>query len=165
VTRARRPRAAAKELPASVWAWLNDQYDDSGDGGERFFELLEAEQNAAALWSIWGADIVNNWISAHPGTRPSLWWRFNAPEPRGRLGGTGTQREDCLALIEHYRFGVFDLWRSATIDPRDPPAFESEAAYLERLGLLLPAERKRLGPEDFKPVSILDILDLDEAED
>ena len=29
-------------------------------------------------------------------------------------------------------------------DPNDPPQFESEAAYLERHGLLLPGERRRL---------------------
>jgi hypothetical protein len=47
-----------------------------------------------------------------------LWWQWDAPEPRQRLG---------------------DAER------------ESEATYLERHGLLLPGERRRLTAEDFEP--------------
>jgi hypothetical protein len=43
---------------------------------------------------------------------------------------------------EYYKKGV-------PVDPHDPPAFESEAAYLKRLGLLFPGERKRLSPRHF----------------
>ena len=37
----------------------------------------------------------------------------------------------------------------AAVDPDDPPSFESQAAYLKRLGLLLHGEEKRLVPDDF----------------
>jgi hypothetical protein len=37
------------------------------------------------------------------------------------------------------------------IDPDDPPTYESEATYLERLGLLRAGERARLTPQDFEP--------------
>jgi hypothetical protein len=49
------------------------------------------------------------------------------------------------------------------IDPRDPPTFESEAAYLDRHGLLTPAEKKHLAshPELLEPV----IIEPDEEED
>lgn len=36
----------------------------------------------------------------------------------------------------------------------DPLRFESQAAYLERLGLVLPGKDKRLKPRDFEPEMI-----------
>ena len=36
-----------------------------------------------------------------------------------------------------------------SLDPRNPPVFDSQAAYLDRHGLFLPGERKRLGKADF----------------
>jgi len=43
---------------------------------------------------------------------------------------------------------VFDL---TPIDPQDPPVFEAQATYLERLGLLQPGERERIPAEGFEP--------------
>ncbi len=40
------------------------------------------------------------------------------------------------------------------IDPRDPPRYESEAAYLKRHGRLSAAERARLGRGAFEPETI-----------
>jgi hypothetical protein len=37
------------------------------------------------------------------------------------------------------------------IDLNDPPMYESQAAYLNRHGLWIPAERRRLRKRDFKP--------------
>ena len=37
------------------------------------------------------------------------------------------------------------------VDEEDPPLFEAQASYLERLGLLLPGERRRLAKSDFEP--------------
>jgi hypothetical protein len=37
------------------------------------------------------------------------------------------------------------------IDENDSPRYESQAAYLERHGLLTPAERRRLTEKDFAP--------------
>ena len=37
------------------------------------------------------------------------------------------------------------------IDPDDPPRYESEASYLQRLDLLLPGELERLTEADFEP--------------
>jgi hypothetical protein len=36
-------------------------------------------------------------------------------------------------------------------DPADPPLFEAEASYLERHGLFLPGERRRLRKADWAP--------------
>jgi hypothetical protein len=48
----------------------------------------------------------------------------------------------------NYRDGHFT--RRAP-DPRDPPRYESQAAYLDRHELLLPGERERLTKADFAP--------------
>ena len=37
------------------------------------------------------------------------------------------------------------------IDPDNPPTYESQASYLDRLNLLSPGERRRLRKKDFKP--------------
>jgi hypothetical protein len=42
------------------------------------------------------------------------------------------------------------------IDPDDLLIFESEATYLDRHGLFLPGERKRLTKEDWEPEPIAD---------
>jgi hypothetical protein len=41
-------------------------------------------------------------------------------------------------------------------DSADPALVETEAGYLERHGLLLPGERRRLTEVDFKPVPATD---------
>jgi hypothetical protein len=45
--------------------------------------------------------------------------------------------------------------RCAPINPDDPPLFESQATYLERHGLLLPGERRRLTKQDFEPEKVI----------
>lgn len=133
---------------------------------------------------------MQRWVREHPGTRPSLWWRFEAPrqtedvhpgwdfdpakpEPRRRVGGTGTPVCECTCTVPHYRYGIPTEWVlpgepdppgfeprgpalwlrecAVAFDPDDPPRFEAEAAYLERYGLFLPGERRRLTPVDFEP--------------
>jgi len=67
---------------------------------------------------------------------------------RWRAGGSGS------------RFGIPVDWttpelarhtRLDAVDLNDPAAFESEAAYLERHGLLTAAERRRLPADAFEP--------------
>ncbi len=45
--------------------------------------------------------------------------------------------------------------RGAPIDPNDPPLFEAQATYLERHGLLLPGERRRLTGRDFEAEAVM----------
>jgi hypothetical protein len=42
---------------------------------------LRADRSVEKLWRACGEDIVREWVRANPGTRPSLWWRYSAPEP------------------------------------------------------------------------------------
>jgi hypothetical protein len=164
---------------------------------------LRGHQPIAMLWREHGAAILASWVREHPGTRPSLWWKYDAPawvpdelpdhfrgaffaaelrEPRRRVGGTGTATHDCLAHVPQFERGIPRQWidqetvdryngrgigpRSHwtqdwvegsfpynALDPDDPPAFESEAVYLHRHGLLTPDEGRSyaLGQLDLEP--------------
>jgi hypothetical protein len=121
-----------------------------------------------------GEQIVADWAQDNPGTRPLAWWRFDAPEPRKRLGGIGTAEHEVLATALWLIRGIPASWLGAwmaencrqasarrgevfegvPIDPKFPPLYESEAAYLKRLDLLLPGEEKRLDLADFEPEAV-----------
>ena len=49
--------------------------------------------------------------------------------------------------------GKLAVFAGVAIDADDPPMFESEASYLDRLGLFLPGEKKRLKKADWDPVT------------
>jgi hypothetical protein len=89
------------------------------------------------------------------------------PDLRRRLGGTGDPAYEHSALAPDFNCGIPDQfvtvedveWHRAEgedfsgtpIDPNDPPAYESQATYLDRHDLLIPAERRRLRKKDFEP--------------
>jgi hypothetical protein len=102
----------------------------------------------AAFWHEFAVEIVAEHVAARPGTRPVRWFQFDAPEHRRRLGGIGKSCEQ--AGLCRYVLGIPESWGSP-VDKDNPPAFESQAAYLRRLGLLMPGEAERLGPADFEP--------------
>jgi hypothetical protein len=107
------------------------------------------------------------------------------PEPRRRLGGVGTPKHEVLAYVPRHTRGIPNYWiddwevayyngrlplaeglrreagtakgdfKGEAIDPDDPPLYESQAAYLERHGLFLPGERRRLRKADFEPEPVL----------
>jgi hypothetical protein len=104
-------------------------------------------------------------------------------DPRQRIGGIGTPSHEVLCIVPHFKKGIPDIWvtewmvdfyngrkkdihskpigtnykegdfEGNAIDPNDPPAFESEAVYLERHGLLTEYEKTYLTkhPELLKP--------------
>ncbi|TPG45516.1 hypothetical protein EAH75_18025 [Rhodanobacter glycinis] len=91
------------------------------------------------LWEVQGPAILIDWIAAHPGTRPSCWWRYQAPSGgRQCLFGEGKPLHEVLNIAPSYAFGIPD-WCG---DPEAPPIFETQHAYLKRHGLLEPGERK-----------------------
>lgn len=111
------------------------------------------------------------------------------PEPRRRLDGTGTPAHEVLAHVPSWPLGIPDQWvtrwdadyytgrardvhgkpigveflghdfAGVAIDPRDPPRYESQAAYLARHKLLLRGERARLTPQDFLEEVVLPLDD------
>lgn len=108
-------------------------------------------------WQRFREAVIAEWVAAHPGARPWAEWKYSLPElSRRRLGGSGTpmlppegewQVNGGLAA-----FGAPLYWHD--VDPADPPVYESQAAYLQRRGLLTAEEQKRLSTEAYKPVSL-----------
>lgn len=101
-------------------------------------------------------------------------------EPRQRLGGIGSPKHEVLAHAPCFSYGLPNEWvsqhdedlyngrltdvngekilsyhegdfKGVAVSPLDPPRFESQAAYLRRLGLLQPGELRRLKDSDFEP--------------
>ena len=121
-------------------------------------------------------------FSAPRMTAPGMYYDNKLPEPRRRLSGVGTPVSEVLSCVPVFSRGLPAVWISrqqvkyysglavdvrgtpiggklaifngVAIDPEDPPRYESEAAYLERHGLFLPGEKKRLKKSDFEPESI-----------
>jgi hypothetical protein len=175
MTRPRRPRArAALELPDEAIEWLR------GGSGGAWVYFTPGEEIGAA-WAAYRDAVIAEHVAEHPGTRPLRWWEIDAKEPRRRIGGTGTPAAEVLAHGPSFHYGLPAVWitpadvalytgtardihgkligirppgtkfAGVAIDPNDPPLFESEASYLDRLGLFLPGERKRLTSDDFEP--------------
>jgi hypothetical protein len=165
--RKRRASKRREELSEDAESWLH--------GEECGFFRFKGKEELAALWAEHGHRIVAEHIAMYPGQRPRLWWQYDAPEPRKRLGGIGTPCHECLGYAPNFIFGIPAAWISqwdveyytgtgtardlgtfngVAIDPNDPPVYESQTGYLERHGLLLSGERKRLTKEDFEPEAL-----------
>ncbi len=120
------------------------------------------EPQLRAIWLEARDELLKEWTAEWPGTRPCFWWRYEAVEPRRRLGGIGTPLAEVTAYAPEFWLGLPVRWRhiddrfsrGVAVDPADLPTFESEPAYLDRLGLLLPEERARLTEEDFEAEAI-----------
>jgi len=173
--------------------------------------LLTGPNGRKELREIWESvkdEIMNTWIIEYSCTRPWAWWEYDAPrwerkfnayfdgtkpEPRQRIGGTGTPNYEVLNYVPYFDKGIPENWVSEfdeeyyngrrkdihgnpigtarrdgtkrkegdfegkAIDPDDPPVFESETAYLDRHGLLTPAEKKYLAlhPELLAPEKVI----------
>jgi hypothetical protein len=109
---------------------------------------------AEPLWRDHGEEILAEWVAEHPGTRPWGWWKFDATEPRPVVRGT--------ALVSDRRWWA-ERWRDqfgvpmfVQIRPRGAalPLVESEASYLQRLGLFAVGERAECDEEAFEPEEI-----------
>lgn len=109
-----------------------------------------------ALWVRHGARLLEEWVTVHPGCRPFAWWVSEAPEPRRVLRGIelllGRPARD--EVWWRPRRGVPFFVQVRPVDYIGYPAIESEAHYLERLGLLADEERARVQAEDWEPVEI-----------
>jgi hypothetical protein len=118
-----------------------------------------------AAWEKIGDSVTKDFIKQHPCRRPWAWWRFDAPQPRQRIGGTGKSTHESMNFAPGFSFGLPTSWtklidvelklakKNDLIDPDDPPTFESQASYLQRHNLLAPEEIKWLDkhPEALAP--------------
>jgi hypothetical protein len=160
----RRPVERGRRAPPidpEWWALLHDE--PIPKDGNPFAEFtFDAE--APRLWGEYRERILAEWIRDKPGTRPSLWWRFDAPrlldiprahrhcystpdliEPRRLLSGAGRPACEVLNIVPAYSLGIPVDWSG--FDPVEPPRFESQYEYLQRYGLLERGE----GPSEVEP--------------
>jgi hypothetical protein len=152
-------RGTRKALSKWDAAYLFDE-DAPGFAGFLVRRARRGLTDTAELWAANRDDVLREWIRDYPGTRPYAWWQHDAPEPRRRIGGSGLVRNERHA----YGLPTDADWR--VVDPNNPPSFESQAAYLDRHGLLSDAEHRRLTPADFEPVTVrLDAFDTNNPED
>jgi hypothetical protein len=128
--------------------------------------IAENPGTRPSLW--WKYSAPRQPLGAYPGR----YYDGTLPEPRKRLGGIGTPAHEVLANVPDFPFGISAHWittqdmstwpslagRAEPADTDSPPIFESQAAYLERHGLLLPGERKLLTAEDFEPDRLWELL-------
>ena len=98
--------------------------------GYEWFHLGFSADELRDAWRDYGVDLMRRWLKAYPGRRPWAWWRYVAKSPRESLEAID------IPAGRPLRFGI-----PAGLDPG---LFETEAFYLERLGLLTPAEKKAL---------------------
>jgi hypothetical protein len=102
------------------------------------------------FWRQHRDDVLIQYVRDQPGHRPPLWWRHDAPQPtRRRLSGSGSALYHPGDITWN---GIPMSWTGLCDD--DPPAYESEAAYLRRLGLLVPGEQRHLTAADYRPVYV-----------
>lgn len=183
--RRKTPEARPKlEIAEGVWNYLCDIPIPDSDS-ETHFEVLMLEagdgERLREVWDRARGDVLRVWLKDHPGTRPGLWWRFDAPrlpfgtwpgcfwdgrlqEPRKQLGGTGCDASLISAYMPSYESGLPTAW--AGYEAADPPVFESQAAYLSRHGLLTASEKRVLIAADYERTEALtadcEVLDASE---
>lgn len=100
-------------------------------------------------WETHREELVADWITSNPGSRPWAWWEFDAPEGRRVSDGTFDRQHRVrwankwqrlypkvghLKLIRELFFGI------PRISLGEQVQFETERACLKRLDLLLPGE-------------------------
>ena len=108
--------------------------------------------------------IMAAWVQEHPGSRPWAFWQFDSKEPRRRLDGvpphddprrrafvatiaasldSPEEGQRYIARTRELRFGVPSVW-VYDIDGEAAARYETEVAYLRRMGLLGKEEAKAL---------------------
>ena len=186
-------RRKAKQRRAEVSADMIAIFSDREPSNPWVRFSTDAEFEAA--WNEARDEILADWIADAPGSRPSAWWKYDAPRqplgtfdgcyydgklpaPRERLGGVGTPNFEVLNYVPSYHCGIPDSWviradvayyqpdfEGVVIDPSDPPRYESQASYLDRHGLFLPGEKKRVKKRDWQAELVLPDPDEAEADD
>lgn len=144
-------------------------------GYEAMLTPWEFGADEADLIEEHGDRFLAEFVKANSGRRPFWFWDcYKLPEDglRCRVGGTGDLRKNARGYrIRDYGVPIRGAWNlrgdqryegphdGVPIDPDAPPLYESESNYLRRHSLFLPGEEKRLAPDAFEPVGVLDVGD------
>jgi hypothetical protein len=81
------------------------------------FEHPEActEDELHETWEREKDELVREWAREHPGTRPFMWWKFDAPAPRRRerVDGKCHPHDHALRKLHVAKSDNPDYWRRA----------------------------------------------------
>lgn len=168
-TRRLRTRSRRETIDPTHWAILADEPPLTD--ANRFIALdAESYDVMRSLWEDYRGGILADWIKTKPGTRPAMWWRYDAPrlapaqlgrwsrtvlaprliETRLKLCGEGKPLHEALNYAPSHHYGI-PAWFG---DPENPPVFETQHAYLKRHALLLPAEHRKIAEPFPHPLRI-----------
>lgn len=109
----------------------------------------EALERMRTDWNRYRDELLREWIASRPGSRPFGWWTFDAVERRETIDGSvhPFDRPERRALCEKWharnpnqgydrRFWELYYGMPAIVVGEGMVRYESERAYLKRLGLL-----------------------------
>jgi hypothetical protein len=141
------PRRTKLRRRSSGWSDLHRAILRTGL--DHFDEFPEADRLQA--WSEMRNEIMQQWITDHPGSRPWSWWQFDCPpnQFRTRVYGKRHQFLDpSFDLSRETSFGRPRYFRECDIPDGGvlniATSFESESSFLRRSSLLTTAELKAL---------------------
>ena len=143
----RNPKTRRAEIPADMVDFLSDRETSNP------WVFFTDDAEFLAAWNELRDEILAEWIVTAPGTRPSFWWKSDAPrqqigtfegcyydgklpEPRRRLGGIGTEGHEVFNIVPHYISGIptdfVDRWAERKAAVASPPQKDStiDAAYM-----------------------------------
>jgi hypothetical protein len=131
-----------RQRPAEALADLDPDLRRDLECGHSFFEQFPDRDAMRAMWCIVAAELLPQWITEHPGTRPFAWWLFDHGIERPII----SDRADAAFITccrREARFGFLDTqsWLGEWFQ-------EPEFDYLLRLGLIPPDELARIPFED-----------------
>jgi hypothetical protein len=128
------PRTVERLLTGQDWDFLDEP-------GHKV-EALTLDELADA-WEELGGELLALHLDGRPFTRPWAWWQFDSPEARRQV----KPGPEPIGPPDY--FGIPSRFKGP------PPAgmFESEQAYLTRLGLLTDHEKELLARAEAQEVS------------
>ena len=80
----RRPRSTI------ILRWL---LSGGNEGHLLLRSSLRGHRPLEQVWREHADEVIAHHIRRNPGTRPPLWWKYDAPEPRQRLGESSVESE------------------------------------------------------------------------
>jgi len=129
------------------FAWLFDHETPNQ------FEVttLDHVEEIISAWQGVQDELLPQWIAEQPGTRPWAWWLTTAPERRRCVAGEehpdNGYSKPHPAEVPYWRLFFGKPSCTRVVNGR-LPEYETEADYLNRLGLLTDEERAALDAQE-----------------
>jgi hypothetical protein len=154
-----RLRTRHEDLSESTIAFLTTHAfplaaDPEYDSLRFYRQLRPGSAELVTVWRDAGAEITTAWLRANPGSRPWAWWAVDAREPRWCVAGAELlapkSAPSDFEWVWRQDWGVPAFIQARPRGYVGLPAVESQAAYLDRLGLLGIEERAELVADAFE---------------